>query len=878
MELELRHWISETVIAEGKKLLRLTVSGVGDSKSKPNYLQGNAKEYDNAMRVHLSGTRAVQIIDFNGQQKAPFTNISVSDVSCQIRASLSESARKQFEKKYDRRLPHRTVGAIFEIGGCSLAFNLKIKGVPQVTLNINSLILKGGEGSSNLGIPAPIEDIEDVRDLIARMKTTLPQAAVARSRYKATSPIDSVAESPSEDEIGSPNRQLGTQAPVASDIYDGHEKTTKKPAPLARTSKAANLPGNKLLDLIGKNKKSNTSSSTLVGGIPETRRSISQSDNKRVAPIEGGAGESNERKYLRLTVSGKDPTRVPVNASESSSSGKPIVHSRQGVPGENPRVVSQNINECGSNIETHLVDPLRTIASRSKKELPGPTRAIEANSRPTNTSTFSPPQENPWGKLTRIPLKHVIIPKNQLAQLSTGASWVTSVTNIESLHRSSPSGPSDSFIPTTLNHVEGTTGQSNTTLAPTVEAGQGDTNEHSLNDDSPTGVDMSGLKKHHYENRFTARLSDNISRDTAFQSDPLTVLDAAGAEDDDVVSWAPTSRASSIDPSPENENETPTISALPPPYSNIHSPQSANHVPVPSSSVSSPNPKLDVDSNVRLSPMLHIKSDIGANFKGGNDPLANNVVHSSIPYSEDDMEQRLPYAIGDIIQSSDDIHLSRIPASALTLSPTRSEQSPVLQIERTPYSRSQKDQLSLPETRFLGSPVEPKKSIASPHSPAGSIILGTFNWDAGNDDDDELQRGNDRHRQDNDDIMEPDAGIDAERSELLLMPVLDHAPIPIDAGGEREELSGENRNMSEFNQDEVKIRQNSREKSTQHEESSVCVDTEKLSEASNPTGSIPQVYNIIPSLPCSTSPTTKKIARLYITRRERKKRMEESET
>lgn len=63
MELELRHWISETVIAEGKKLLRLTVSGVGDSKSKPNYLQGNAKEYDNAMRVHLSGTRAVQIID-----------------------------------------------------------------------------------------------------------------------------------------------------------------------------------------------------------------------------------------------------------------------------------------------------------------------------------------------------------------------------------------------------------------------------------------------------------------------------------------------------------------------------------------------------------------------------------------------------------------------------------------------------------------------------------------------------------------------------------------------------------------------------------------------------------------------------------------------
>lgn len=57
---------------------------------------------------------------FNGQRKAPFTNISVSDVSCQIRASLSEAARKQFEKRYDRRLPHRTVGAIFEIGGCYL--------------------------------------------------------------------------------------------------------------------------------------------------------------------------------------------------------------------------------------------------------------------------------------------------------------------------------------------------------------------------------------------------------------------------------------------------------------------------------------------------------------------------------------------------------------------------------------------------------------------------------------------------------------------------------------------------------------------------------------------------------------------------------------
>lgn len=131
----MQQWICETVIAEANKLLLLKLSGVSDPKQMT--LQGTSKDYDNPVRVHLSGTRTVQIIDvsvdsrrilqlrltsfqFNGQRKAPFTNISVSDVSCQIRASLSEAARKQFEKRYDRRLPQRTVGAIFEIGECCL--------------------------------------------------------------------------------------------------------------------------------------------------------------------------------------------------------------------------------------------------------------------------------------------------------------------------------------------------------------------------------------------------------------------------------------------------------------------------------------------------------------------------------------------------------------------------------------------------------------------------------------------------------------------------------------------------------------------------------------------------------------------------------------
>lgn len=769
-------------------------------------------------------------------------------------------------------------------------FNPGIKGAPQVTLNINNLVLKGGEGSSNLGFPAPIEEIEDVRDLITRMKnTTPPQATSTRSRYKCTSPIYSLAESPSGYEIGSPNGQLATQAPLASDIYDEYGKTTKKPAPSSRAPKTVNLPGNQLLGLIGKNKKSNTSSSNLIAGIPETHRSTSLSNNKRVAAIEGGTGESNERKFRRLTASGVDPVRMPVNENKSSGSVKPIVHSKQGAPGEKPRVDSQSTNERGSNNGTPLVGPLRIIAARSEKELPKPTRDIEANSRSLNTA-YSSLQENPWGKLTRIPLKHVIIPKNQLVQLSTGASWVTSIADIESSHTSLPSGKSDSFMPSTLEHVEDTTDQNNTTPGPTVEDRQSGTNKHGLNDGSPKGFEISSPPKNYHENQRTANLSDNVPLDTALHNDRLAVLDAVGAEEDDVVSWAPTSRASSIGHSPENENEQSI--AVPPPHSNTHSPQTTNQVPVPSSSVGSPNPKLNMDGNVHLSSILpsrsdslDIKSDNGMGLKGGSESLANNVVHSSIPYSEDDMEQRVPYAIGDVIQSSDDMYLSRIPASALTISPTKSQQSAVLQIERTPYSRSQKDQPSIPETRFLRSPLEPKKSVPSPHSSAGSIILGTFNWDAGTDDDpgnfpthDELQQGHDEDRRTNDVAIESSAGIVTERSERLSTPVFDHPPILIDAGAERGELRGETGSTNGFNQNEVEVRHSSWQKSTQHVESSVSIDVEKLPEPAKPVGSIPQVYNILPSLPSSTSPTSRKIAKSYITRRERKKRQrEESE-
>ena len=134
MEHKLQEWIYQAVIEEAK-LLRPNLSGVSDSEQ--DSLRGSTRSHEGDMRVHLPGTRIVQIIDvsvssrrslqfltdisqFNGQRKAPFTNISVSDISYQIRASLSEAARKQFEKKHDRRLPHRIVGAIFEIGGCCL--------------------------------------------------------------------------------------------------------------------------------------------------------------------------------------------------------------------------------------------------------------------------------------------------------------------------------------------------------------------------------------------------------------------------------------------------------------------------------------------------------------------------------------------------------------------------------------------------------------------------------------------------------------------------------------------------------------------------------------------------------------------------------------
>ncbi|OBT82383.1 hypothetical protein VE02_08500 [Pseudogymnoascus sp. 03VT05] len=878
MEPELQQWICETVIVEAKKLL---------PNSKQNSFHGTTKDHDNAMRVHLSGTRAVQIIDFNGQRRAPFTNISVSDVSCQIRASLSEAARKQFEKRYDRRLPHRTVGAIFEIGECYLIFNPEIKGVPQVTLNINSLVLKGGEGSSNLGFPVPIEETEEVRHLITRMKNkALPQEVSARSRYKCTSPL---AESPSGDEIGSPNGQLATQAPLASGVYGEHSEATKKPAPSSRTPKTVNLPGNQLLGLIGKNKKSNTSSSNLISGIPESRRTISLSDNKRVTAIEGGAGEGNGRKFIRLTGSGNEAIRMPVNENKGSGSSNRIVHSRQEILGENSRVGPQSTNERGSTVGTSLVDPLRVITSRSEKELPKPMRDIGANWRPTNKSTFNSLQENPWGKLTRIPLKHVIIPKNQVVKLSTGASWVTSVADIESLHTGLPSNTPDSFVPSTLEDVEDTVIQNNITPGPAVESRQSGTNKRSLNNGSPRGVEVSSPRKKYHENQRTANLSNNVPRDTAFQNDPLVVLDTAEAEEDDAVSWAPTSRASSIGPSPENENEPLITSAFPPPHSNTHSPQTANQVPAPNSSMSSPNTKLNMDSNVHLSSVLpslsdpqDIKSDNGSGLKGGGGSLANNVVHSSISQSEDDMEQRVPYAIGDAIQSSDDIYLSRIPASAITVSPARSQQSPVLQIERTPYSRSQKDQSSLPEARFLGSPLQPKRPIPSPRSSAGSIILGTFNWDASKDDGtpgnfsmhDELQEGHDEDRQTNDVATESNAGMVTERSERPSTPVLDYLPIPIDGGGERGEQCSENRNRSGFNQNEVTVRHSFWLESTQRVESSVIINAGKLSEPATPLGSISQVYNILPSLPSITSPTSKKIAKSYITRRERKKRRE----
>ncbi|OBT61134.1 hypothetical protein VE03_09564 [Pseudogymnoascus sp. 23342-1-I1] len=892
MEPELQQWIHETVIVEAEKLLRLKLSGVSDSTQKSS--QGTTTDYDNATRVHLSGTRVVQIIDFNGQQRAPFTNISVSDVSCQIRASLTEAARKQFEKKYDRRLPRRTVGAIFEVGGCCLLFNPQIKGAPRVTLSINSLILKGGEGSSNLGFPAPIEEIEDVRDLITRMKNTTPlQADSARSHYKCTSPIQSLAESPSGDEIGSPNRLLATQAPLHSDIYYERGKAKKKLAPSSMALKAVNRPGNQLLGLIGKNKKSNISSSNLIGGILETRRSISLSlsDNKRVAAIEGGAGEGNERKFIRLTGSEKAAIRVPVDENKSNGSAKPRVLARQGAPGENPRAGSESSNECGSNIGTPLVNTLRTTASRLERELSGLTRDVTANSRPTNMPAFSVLQENPWGKLARIPLKHVIIPKNQLVQLSTGASWVTSTADIEPLGTSLPSSTSGSFMPSALEHLKDTAGHNSTAPGAPVADGQSSTDKHNLSGGSPKGVKMSSPPKHYHENQRTAMLGDHVPINTAFQTNTLVVLDAAGAEEDDVVSWAPTSRGSSVGPSPENEIEPSITSDFLPPHSNMHSPQTANQVPIPSSSVSSPHRKSNMDSNIHLSSilpghsgLLEIESEDGTGLKNGNESLVNNVVHSSIPHSEDDMEQRVPYAIGDIIQSSDDIYLSHIPASALTLSPTRSQQSPVLQIERTHYSRSQKDQPSLPETRFLRSPLVRKKSTPSPHSSAGSIILGTFNWDTSKNDDtarnfpvhDELQHTHDGDHQATDAPMEYSVGVAVERSERLSTPVPDHPPILIDASEERGELCGETGNKNGFNQNEVEFRHGSRQKPTQQVEPSVSIEADNLSEPAKLSVSIPQVSDMLPSLPSSTSPTSRKIAKAYITRRERKKRRVES--
>jgi hypothetical protein len=767
-------------------------------------------------------------------------------------------------------------------------FEPKIKGVPQVTLSINSLVLKGGEGSSNRGFPVPIEEIEDVRQLMTRMKNTVPpQEALVRSRYKCTSPIRSLAEIPSGDEMGSPNGQLATQAPVAPEIYDKHSKATKKSAPSSRNLKAVNLPGNQLLGLIGKNKKSNTPSSNLMGGIPESRRPISLSDNKRAAAIEGGAGKSNERKFLRLTGSGNGAIRMPVG--ENKGSGKPIVHSKQGVPGENPRVGSQSTKDRGSNAGTPLVDPLRLITSQSEKELPRPIRDMGLNSRPANKPTFNSFQENPWGKLNRIPLKHVIIPKKQLVKLSTAASWVTSVADIESLHISLQSDIPDSFMPSTPEHIVGTVDQIITTPGHIFEAKESGTNKRSLNDGSSREVEVSSPRNNYHESQRAENLSDNIRRHTTCQKDPVVILDAVGAEEDDAVSWAPTSRASSMGPIPENENEPLIISAFPPPHSNTHSLQATNYVPAPSSPDSSPSRRLNMDSNVHLSSILpslsdssDIKFDNGTDLKDGGGSLTNNV-HSSIPHSEDDMEQRVPYAIGDVIQSSDDIYLSRIPASAITVSSTRSQQSPVLQIERTPYSRSQKDQPSLPEARFLGSPLEPKKPMPSPHSSAGSIILGTFNWDASKDDDtpghfsthDKLQQGHDKDRRASDVTLEPSAGEVAGRSECLSTPVLDHPPISIDAGGERE-LCGENRNGSGFNQNEVTFRHSSQPKSTQDVKSSVSIDAEKLSEPAKPLGSESPVYNVLPSLPSITSPTSKKIAKSYITRRERKRQREES--
>ncbi|KFX86855.1 hypothetical protein V490_08777 [Pseudogymnoascus sp. VKM F-3557] len=800
MEYKLQEWIYQAVIEEAK-LLRPNLSGLSDSEQ--DSLRGSTRSHEGDMRVHLSGTRIIQIIDFNGQRKAPFTNISVSDISYQIRASLSEAARKQFEKKYDRRLPRRIVGAIFEIGGCCLHFNLEIKGASQVTLSINSLVLKGGEGSSNLGYPAPINEIKDVSDLISRMKnTTTPQAGSARSRYEPTRQ----AESPSGDEIGSPDGPLATQAP--SDIYDEHSRVTKKPAPLSRTVKTVNLPGNQLLGLIGKNKKSNPPSSNLKGGVPGTHRSISLSDNKRAAAVEDSVGDRNDSKFIRLSANGRDAVRMPVNEHNSAGS-RPIIHPKQGAPGKTPGVDSNSANKRGDDIKASLVDSVRNTPALSKKEPSKPTRNDAANSRLLDRPTFSSPQENPWGKLRRIPLKHVMIPKNQLVKLSTGASWVASVADIESEHISLPCGASNSAVPLNVEHVENTANQVHTTLGPAVEARQSRTGKHGLDDGSAKGVEMSSPRNNSQESQHVANIGDNIPEDTACQNNPPLALDIIATEEDDVVSWAPTSRASSVGPSPENEKVPPVTSASPLPHSNQHSPQAAKQVTLLGSSLGSPCAKLNMSSNIHLpstlpslSDLIDVKPDNGSGLKGANESLANSVVHSSIPYSEDDMEQRLPYAIGDVIQSSDDIHMSRIPASALTMSPSDSQQSPVLQIERTPHSHSRKVQPSLPEkTSFLRSPWEPK-SIQGPHSPTDSIILGTFNWDAGNDGDTarsllmdhQLQEGHGKNQRTNDGTMEPSAGIVAPRSERPSTAVANHPSTLTDAGQERAELRGENRN------------------------------------------------------------------------------------
>lgn len=547
---------------------------------------------------------------------------------------------------------------------------------------------------STFGYPAPIEEVRDLHDLMTQMiNNAMPQPVSTRNGYNPSSPLRSQAGSDSEDGSECSNG-LATQAPLTSTTCKRPCKVIEKSEHPSNARQELRPPMKQLLGLIRENKKSSTSVSGMTLAIPEQQLPVSPSDKPLPpTPAVGTIERHGQSQRLLATVSERDPVLVAgvlinenndlfssqlVSKMGNANKGMAILTNPGGLEEENS-ACSENESEKGSQQEAQLVNPSTNTMARSRPTASESSIDTWANQLWPNKPVSESAKQNPWASVTRIPRRLVTIPKDQLELLANRETWVPSGTGNEIPHAKLPPdiflGSKSSYGGRTAAFVcsEST---ARTTIA--TENGNSGTVEYDIINDSLRGeIEISGQQPSSESSHHTISLIEHFPTESKIQDDAHSVA-GMGSAWDDAISWASTSRAPSVVSALEDRNEFPFSTAMPPMHPHTSSlfgtppePTATNFHGSPRTSlgmVKHPSlllpAQLPAHSELSNSELSNFKAGDGGNLRAVGGSLLNNFFPSSGLHSEDDMEQILPYALCDDVQSSE--HTTRFDFPTFT--------------------------------------------------------------------------------------------------------------------------------------------------------------------------------------------------------------------